>query len=53
VTSVSQRLARNGPDPASERRCEQIRHRLPNLLAVNFYKEGDLFRVVNRLNGVG
>jgi hypothetical protein len=37
---------------ARAQRCEKIRHRLPNLLAVNFYKEGDLFRVVNTLNGV-
>ena len=35
------------------RECQRIRHHLPNLLAVNFYKEGDLFRVVNTLNGVG
>jgi hypothetical protein len=38
---------------ARARRCEDIRHHLPNLLAVNFYKEGDVFRVVNTLNGVG
>jgi hypothetical protein len=25
---------------------------VPNLLAVNFYKEGDVFRVVDTLNGV-
>ena len=37
---------------ARAQRCEQIRHHLPNLLAVNFYKEGDLFRVVNTLNGI-
>jgi hypothetical protein len=37
---------------ARARRCQQIRHHLPNLLAVNFYKEGDLFRVVDTLNGV-
>jgi hypothetical protein len=38
---------------ARARRCQQIRHHLPNLLAVNFYKEGDVFRVVNTLNGIG
>ena len=32
--------------------CRRIRHRLPNLLAVNFYKEGDVFRVADRLNRV-
>lgn len=35
------------------RRCEQERDHLPNFVAVNFYNEGDLLRVVNRLNGVG
>jgi uncharacterized membrane protein HdeD (DUF308 family) len=33
--------------------CQKIRHHLPNLLAVNFYREGDLFKVVDQLNGVG
>ena len=37
---------------ARARACERIRHHLPNLLAVNFYKRGDLFRVVGALNGV-
>jgi hypothetical protein len=35
------------------RECGRLRGQLTNLLAVNFYKEGDLFRVVDRLNGVG
>jgi hypothetical protein len=34
-------------------RCQAERHRLPNYVAVNFYNEGDLFRVVDRLNGFG
>ena len=33
-------------------RCRQERRMLPNYVAVNFYNEGDLFRVVNELNGV-
>jgi uncharacterized membrane protein HdeD (DUF308 family) len=33
--------------------CERIRRHAVNLLAVNFYKEGDVFRVVDTLNGVG
>jgi hypothetical protein len=37
---------------ARARACERIRHHLPNLLAVNFYKRGDVFRVVDTLNGV-
>ena len=32
--------------------CQRLRKRLPNLLAVNFYREGDLFRVVDELNQV-
>jgi hypothetical protein len=32
------------------RECERIRGHLPNLLAVNFYRRGDLFRVVDALN---
>jgi hypothetical protein len=35
------------------RTCERIRHQLPNLVAVDFYRRGDLFGVVNTLNGVG
>ena len=34
------------------RRCEKLRDRLPTLVAVNFVEEGDLFRVVDELNGV-
>ena len=30
-------------------RASAIRHRVPNLLAVNFYKRGDVFRVVDTL----
>jgi hypothetical protein len=33
--------------------CERIRDHLPTLLAINFYKEGDVFRVVDTLNRVG
>jgi hypothetical protein len=35
------------------RTCQRIRDHLPTLLAINFYKEGDVFRVVDTLNGVG
>jgi hypothetical protein len=34
------------------RECQRLRHHLPNLVAVNFYRRGDLFRVVDTLNGV-
>ncbi len=32
--------------------CQRIRHRLPNLIAVDFYKRGDLLGVVRALNGL-
>ena len=35
------------------RTCQRIRDHLPTLLAINFYKEGDVFRVVDTLNRVG
>ena len=38
---------------ARARECERIRGQIPNLIAVNFYRRGDLFRVVDTLNGVG
>jgi hypothetical protein len=33
-------------------RCERQRSRFPNLLNVDFYKQGDLFGAVDELNGV-
>jgi hypothetical protein len=35
------------------RDCERLRGQLPNLVAVDFYRRGDLFAVVDELNGVG
>jgi hypothetical protein len=32
--------------------CGRIRHRLPNLVAVDFYKHGDVLGVVRALNGL-
>jgi hypothetical protein len=37
---------------ARAEKCASERHHLPNLIAVDFYRTGDLFAVVNRLNGV-
>ncbi|HEX6583936.1 MAG TPA: hypothetical protein VF056_10045 [Thermoleophilaceae bacterium] len=44
----------NAYDPLLERArdCQRIRNHLPNLVAVNFYREGDLFGVVDTLNGL-
>jgi hypothetical protein len=39
-----------GPLLARARECERIRHHVPNLLAVDFYRRGDLFRVAETLN---
>jgi hypothetical protein len=33
------------------RACQRIRGHLPNLVAVNFYRQGDVFRAVDALNG--
>jgi hypothetical protein len=35
------------------RTCRRVRAHLPTLLAINFYKEGDVFSVVDTLNRVG
>ncbi|MGE5802067.1 MAG: hypothetical protein ACM358_07400 [Gemmatimonadota bacterium] len=37
---------------ARARQCRQQRGQLPNILAVDFYDVGDLFRVVRTLNGL-
>ena len=37
---------------ARARECEKIRHHLVNLVGINFYKHGDVFRVVDTLNGL-
>jgi hypothetical protein len=42
-----------GPLLARARECQRRRHHIPNLVAVNFYREGDVFGVVDTLNGVG
>jgi hypothetical protein len=34
------------------RECQRLRHHIPNLVAVDFYRRGDLFRAVNTLNGL-
>ena len=34
------------------RRCQRERGRLPNILAVDFYRTGDVLRVVRVLNGL-
>jgi hypothetical protein len=55
VPLASNAAAVNAYDPllARLRECRSIRDRFPNLVAVDFYREGDLFRAVDTLNGVG
>lgn len=37
---------------ARARKCEKERQHIPNIIAVDFYRTGDLLRVVDELNGV-
>ena len=37
---------------ARARECQRLRGHFPNLIAVDFYARGDVFRVVDTLNGV-
>jgi hypothetical protein len=37
---------------ARARACQKQRHMLPNLIAVDFYATGDLFRVTRTMNGI-
>jgi hypothetical protein len=37
---------------ARARACRRLRGHIPNLIAVDFYRRGELFHVVNTLNGV-
>jgi hypothetical protein len=39
-----------GPLLARAHECERVRHHVPNLIAVDFYRRGDVFRVVDTLN---
>ncbi len=40
------------PLMARLRACERIRDHIPNLVAVNFPRHGDLYRAVDTLNGI-
>jgi len=51
--SDAQAVNAYGPLLRRVRRCEAIRDHAANLVAVNFYRRGDAFRVVDTLNGIG
>jgi hypothetical protein len=45
-------LPREANSLARARRCQKQRVLLPNLVAVDLYRDGDLFDVVKSLNGL-
>ncbi|HEY1509165.1 MAG TPA: hypothetical protein VGF93_09210 [Solirubrobacteraceae bacterium] len=51
--SLAEVVNQRGPLLRRAQTCERLRHRLPNLVAVDFYRRGDVLGVVNALNGVG
>ena len=53
LASNARRVNAYGPLLARARECERVRKHVPTLLAVDFYREGDLFKVADALNGVG
>jgi hypothetical protein len=52
LPSNAAKVNAHAPLLARLRECQHIRHHLPNLVAVNFYATGDVFGVVDALNGV-
>ena len=52
LPSDAERVNAYEPLLARMRECRRLRGQLPNLVAVNFYRRGDIFRVVDALNGV-
>lgn len=52
LPSNAARVNAHGPLLRRARECAQVRGQVTNLLAVNFYRRGDLFGVVDELNGV-
>ena len=52
LPSHAEQVNAYGPLMRRLRDCRRIRHHIPNLVAVNFYRRGDLLRAVDTLNGV-
>ena len=52
LPSHAEKINAYGPLMRRLRKCQRLRHHIPNLVAVNFYRRGDLFRAVDALNGV-
>ena len=53
LPSNAARVNARGPLLARLRDCERIRHRVPNLVAVNYYRRGDVMAAIDAINGVG
>lgn len=47
---IARQVNRRGPLLRRARTCERARGRLPNLIAVDFYEQGDVLGVVEALN---
>jgi hypothetical protein len=52
LPSNAAKVNAESPLLARLRTCERVRHHIPNLVAVNFYREGDVFKAVDALNGI-
>jgi hypothetical protein len=52
LPSNAEKVNAYGPLVRRLRECRRIRNHIPNLVAVNFYRRGDLFRAVDAMNGV-
>jgi hypothetical protein len=52
LPSYADKVNAYGPLMRRLRECQRIRHHIPNLVAVNFYRRGDPLRAVDTLNGV-
>jgi hypothetical protein len=53
LPSNAERVNAYEPLLARARECQEERQHLPNVLAVDFYRSGDVLRVVDTLNGLG
>jgi hypothetical protein len=51
--SLAEVVNQRAPLLRRAQKCERLRHRLPNLVAVDFFRRGDVLGVVDALNGVG
>jgi hypothetical protein len=53
LPSLAKKVNARGPLLRRLRTCRRVRDKKPTIVAVNFYRQGDLMKVVDELNGVG